>query len=825
MGGVAGHLAHLYDNRDLTYTEMAEILTAASQGELIGTEKTDGYNIYLGYVDGRVRAARNKGDMSRGGMTLEDLVNRTFKGGEKTKKAYVTAFKAYKQAVDSLSDEERNSIFGLEGDIFYNTEIQGPIAPNVVNYDENIVSIHHMGHKRYNKETNDLEIVEAVQESQVLDQVIDRFEEMKTEESFSVKRTAFLKLNQLDDDVHLKTVLSKIRNTGFQGDMTIGDYLYVNLMRQIRQQLRLPPSITKLVANRVLKSPGYLSLTKLKKILKERGTEESYPVVKDFVDNSNTEIKKLIWPIELAIHDFAVELLRSLRSAYILDSDAELDRIKKDVEQAINSIHKYDGPHKDEAHEILAKQLDKLKTHDDIDTVVEGFVFQWKGQMYKFTGNFAPINQLLGLFRYGRGHMPPMSLNALKEAFTGVPEGVTNRVIAIYPGRFQPMGAHHAEVFKIIQEKFGEENTFISTSPVVDASDKGGVPKSPFNFEEKKAIMVRYEIPENNIVMTKNPYIAKEILEDFDPETTSVVFFVGKKDMQESPRFNVGTTKKGKPTYFQYYEGHLDDLKTYSENGYLAIAPHISINIPGIGEMSGTNIRLALKGTEGNPKGFKDIMGWYDETLHNMIVNKLKNAELKEDSQFHVGIFLRLIEEEIDRTLSEGLDFEKMTTQDKAKYFLQQAGNETKGIAALQALQKQAKDLFNQAAARDEMFKALSSDFVVKAKQEEEARKVAEETQDTAEEEAQDTAEEEAPAMEAEAESSVAEKGEALEEMSSGGGGAAAGFSGGFGTTEVKPVRKRKIKRKKKKKKKTKLEEQFIDEVYNYLIKTMRRAI
>ena len=49
MGGVAGHLAHLYDNRDLTFNKMAEILQKAASGELVGTEKTDGYNIYLGY--------------------------------------------------------------------------------------------------------------------------------------------------------------------------------------------------------------------------------------------------------------------------------------------------------------------------------------------------------------------------------------------------------------------------------------------------------------------------------------------------------------------------------------------------------------------------------------------------------------------------------------------------------------------------------------------------------------------------------------------------------------------------------------------------------
>ena len=147
MGGVAGHLAHLYDNRALTYNKMADILQKAANGELIGTEKTDGYNIYLGFVDGRARAARNKGDMQKGGMTMEDLVNREFRGGEKSKKAYVTAFQAYEKAVSTLSPEEKAQIFGPNGEIFYNTEIQGPIAPNVVNYDENVVNIHHMGHK------------------------------------------------------------------------------------------------------------------------------------------------------------------------------------------------------------------------------------------------------------------------------------------------------------------------------------------------------------------------------------------------------------------------------------------------------------------------------------------------------------------------------------------------------------------------------------------------------------------------------------------------------------------------------------------------------
>ena len=88
-GGVGGHLNHLYDNRDMTFNELKRILSAASRGAIEGTEKVDGFNVYLGYVDGLPRAARNKGDMKKGGMTLQDLANREFKGGDKNKIVYL----------------------------------------------------------------------------------------------------------------------------------------------------------------------------------------------------------------------------------------------------------------------------------------------------------------------------------------------------------------------------------------------------------------------------------------------------------------------------------------------------------------------------------------------------------------------------------------------------------------------------------------------------------------------------------------------------------------------------------------------------------------
>ena len=80
-------------------------------------------------------------------------------------------------------------------------------------------------------------------------------------------------------------------------------------------------------------------------------------------------------------------------------------------------------------------------------------------------------------------------------------------IVAIYPGRFQPMGKHHAEVFKWLQKQFGSQHTYVATT------DKVQLPKSPFNFKEKRGIILKHGI--KNIVQVKNPYNPVEILKKY----------------------------------------------------------------------------------------------------------------------------------------------------------------------------------------------------------------------------------------------------------------------------------------------------------------------
>ena len=190
------------------------------------------------------------------------------------------------------------------------------------------------------------------------------------------------------------------------------------------------------------------------------------------------------------------------------------------------------------------------------------------------------------------------------------------RVIAIYPGRFQPMGRHHYATYKALADQYGAENTFVVTS------NKTG-PKSPLDFEEKKKIMVAHGIPADKIVMTRKPYVAEEVTQNFDPDATAVVFAVGGKDMRESPRFaNLdGFTKEDTPAYYKTYKPG-EELVGLGKHGYIAVAPHVEIDVPGFGEMSGTTLRKALKGA--TPEDFQSIMGFYNQEIYDILQGKLE---------------------------------------------------------------------------------------------------------------------------------------------------------------------------------------------------------
>ena len=262
---------------------------------------------------------------------------------------------------------------------------------------------------------------------------------------------------------------------------------------------------------------------------------------------------------------------------------------------------------------------------------------------------------------------------------------MTKRTIAIYPGRFQPMGKHHFETYQWACDKYGKDNVFITTSNKIQEG------RSPLSFDQKADIMNMHGIPFSSIIQAKNPYAPKELFErrQINLEETKLIVIVGHKDMIENPRFsNLGMTKSTKrspiprPTYFQSLNESSD--QTADNHGYIDIAPHVSYLLPNGKESSGTNLREYLKGSSYND--FVEVMGFFSATLDNSLKKSLtiteKFAQLEINTQeysLHLSDILSELEE-----IKQSFNYRKKTGQ----RFRKEAGMIQNAIMTLRKLKR-----------------------------------------------------------------------------------------------------------------------------------------
>ena len=477
-GGVAGHMNHLYDNPDLTFRKMKEIFQAASNGELKGTEKTDGQNLQLSYdiQTSTARAARNKGNIKDGGMDAAGLAAK-FGGRGALETAFTEAFAAFEETVGNLSIEEREEIFGPNTNVYYNAEVQDPRAANLINYDLPTLTIHRVGHNEYNRETGQATDRDVSKNARKLAAALDRVQGEREEGRFFVQMNAIRRLEALSDDAAANLAIARlekvISDEGISDNQTVGEYVVSRVERMVDEKVLLPDLVKIELMKRIFKEEGANIRNVLKMVSKDdAGT---IAAIRELVDDAGKLKFLAIAPVEDIVHDFSVEMLKGLHSAFILDNEAEVVRLRAETQKAIQAIETSDS---EEAMEILAKQMGKLKDVEGVSTAAEGFVFDYDDVTYKFTGNFAPMNQLLGLFKYGRGNVPP--LQKLDEEEVEIVDA--QRTVALVPGAFKPPHRGHLEMVQHYAEM--ADRVVIMVSPLARKTPSG----KQVGFEASKAI-------------------------------------------------------------------------------------------------------------------------------------------------------------------------------------------------------------------------------------------------------------------------------------------------------------------------------------------------
>ena len=585
-GGVAGHMNHLYDNPNLTFREMKQIFQAASNGELKGTEKTDGQNLQLSYdiQTGTARAARNKGNIKDGGMDAAGLAAK-FGGRGALEVAFTEAFSAFEEAVGKLSIEEREEIFGPNTNIYYNAEVQDPRAANLINYDLPTLTIHRVGHNEYDRETGQATGRDVSKNVRKLASALDRVQGEREEGRFFVQMNAIRQLEALSDDTAANLASARLEkalsDAGISDNQTVGEYMISRVDSMIDGRITLPEETKIALLKYIFKErdeKGKLLADKrtvLKLIPKEDAGTLS--AVRNIMDDAQKIKFRSIMPVEEIVHDFSVEMLKGLQSAFILDNEAEIARLRQETARAITAIENSDS---EEAMEILVKQMSKLKDVEGVSTAAEGFVFDYDGVTYKFTGNFAPMNQLLGLFKYGRGNVPPLEK---VDEDVDIDVGLdVRRTVALVPGAFKPPHQGHLEMVQHYADM--ADRVVIMVSPLPRRTPSG----KEVGFSASKAIWEVYlrdvglsdkvsviRSPVNSPVSATYQFVANE---DENPELA-----------QPGDRVIPGcSTKGGDESRFQA------NFEKYAREG-VSIADPISCAFVASGEaLSASDFRAAL---------------------------------------------------------------------------------------------------------------------------------------------------------------------------------------------------------------------------------------
>tara|TARA_Y100000592_G_scaffold78445_1_gene123373 strand:- start:1294 stop:3297 length:2004 start_codon:yes stop_codon:yes gene_type:complete len=467
MGGVAGHMDHLYDNRNLTFEKMKEIMLAGADAELSTEEKVDGQNLFLSYSvpEGKAKGARNKGHYRSGGLDASGLAKK-FAGRGGLERAFTGGFNAFERAAESLSDEEKEKIFGPDTNIWYNAEIMDPGTDddpgdpgsvNVIKYDNKTLKIHNVGHFVYNPESGETENIPPGA-LETLDNALEKMQKSLQDHDFSLARKAIIQLKKLENQEPIKEAFARINTALAAEDLsdssTVGDYVFSRLVNGV--DTNLSDKLKEELAKYLMGHPDNIGKRALKKGLKKEDQQD----IDNIIRSKSMILREAILPIELAVHDYTVEILKGLKSVFIADTDKEVNRLKSLLSKAVKDITEK-GPEDPATMEVMQFHLNKIKDFSQITTPVEAVVFDYDGHTYKFAGNFAPLNQILGMYRYPKSRKT--TTESVNRNITTISEKNGKRV-ALIPGGFKPPHAGHFLLAKYFSDKKDVDEVIVIVS-------------------------------------------------------------------------------------------------------------------------------------------------------------------------------------------------------------------------------------------------------------------------------------------------------------------------------------------------------------------------
>lgn len=397
MGAGYGHIMHPYEDKELTFKGLADVLSAASNGFSRSSfvwEKTDGINLMMTWKDGKPLFARNKTQMSDFGNNAldEDEIGSHFSSLPDVQRVISLAAAQLSMAMRSIDSVESFTFF-QEGERFASIEVIHPDTPNVIRYTKPIIAIH--GIVRVNDTGSKSSIF--LGRTAEIDNLVDSLQ--LTPGKFTVIGQSRPTISPIDE--HKTASLIKIlesMNESNRDGVLVSDWARKKVKRVILDRM-IQDSISMdvdVATRRLFDGDKDVDLRTVARLYGKdastwlKGLDASSTQIKR---QAMAEVHDMVIAIGSNILERSTDLIsgKDRAAVKLATADAYRDSVKAIMNQG-NSSDK-------------ARYFREMITIHDLGGIdrlppMEGVIFDHCGKTYKLTGLFAPVHRVNSILKF-----------------------------------------------------------------------------------------------------------------------------------------------------------------------------------------------------------------------------------------------------------------------------------------------------------------------------------------------------------------------------------------------------------------------------------------
>ena len=430
-GGAYGHMANVHEDFSLRFEDLDNLIRQGLTGGIKGEvkEKVDGQALAVSYRSGSVIFARNKGhysDFGKGAIKKAKGVIQSFEDhpNENVKDAFSLAAKDLEKAIQELSDKQKFLLFG-DGKRWVNIEVVWPKTVNVIPYNHELLVLHNFREYDENGSAIGGDFDEY---GRMMAGMIKQINQ-EVQETFTITSMPLLKMPKVKDfEASQEKYLSKLNSIKSDYKLadtsTIGDYWIGYMSHFISKSAQqfgysLQPDTLKKLAYRwafKLLTPSKrphdynaVAITRvpdLKKVVDNNEFIQWVAATERSGEHKNI-FKQMNEPLKMLFLDLGVEVNENISNLLTLNPDSAVQEIRQGIDEVIQGV-KQTGD--ESLMQKLQYELKLIERLGGLSKIVptEGLTFTYtpvdggEPKVYKYTGIFAPVNQILGLLKFQR---------------------------------------------------------------------------------------------------------------------------------------------------------------------------------------------------------------------------------------------------------------------------------------------------------------------------------------------------------------------------------------------------------------------------------------